>query len=106
MSYNRQKKQIRDYIDNLKKISEILREIEEEVVAIEDDMIELDNALPDNAELAVMKDGTRKADLMELVELLNEAYGLVDEILGPPEEGLDVEDLLRTFPVRGNGHLS
>ena len=58
-------------------------------------------------ELAAMPDGSEKKQIRELIELNDEAYGLIDDILGPPEEdGISVEEMLRQFPASRKGRAN
>ena len=54
-----------------------------------------------------MPDGSReKKQLLELFDLDNEAFDLIDEILGPPEEEISVEEMLRQFPASRKGRAN
>ena len=48
----------------------------------------------------------RKQELSRLFDLNDEAYDLIDEILGPPEEELSVEEMLRQFPAARKGRAN
>ena len=106
MSYSKQIKAVSETIEELQEISKLLDGIEEKVVAIEDAITSLDNSLPDNNEYDAMKEGPHKQELRKLFDLLGEAYKLIDDILGPPEDDFDVDEILKRFPVRGNGRLN
>jgi len=41
-----------------------------------------------------------------LFDLNDEAYDLIDEILGPPEEDISVEEMLRQFPAARKGRAN
>ena len=106
MSYSKQIKKVNEAIEELESIATLLDSIEGKVVSIEEAITSLDNALPDNDEYDSMKEGPRKKELRQLFDLLGEAYKLIDDILGPPENDFDVDEILKRFPVRGNGRLN
>lgn len=93
-------------IADLKRIHEILTQMENTVLAIEQEVTDIDNALPEDAEVHAMPDGNEKKQLLQLFDLNDEAYDLIDEILGPPEEEFSVEEMLRQFPAARKGRAN
>ena len=53
-----------------------------------------------------MPDGAEKQQLLQLFDLNDEAYDLIDEILGPPEDDFSVEEMLRQFPATRKGRAN
>ena len=109
MSYNRQSRRVKSLIDELKNIRDLLDGIENKVLSIEDEIVTIDNSLPDDTEIAAMAEGQDKKKLGELLESLKEAYEVIGDILGPPSEDYPMEDILRHFPLGGGadkGHLN
>ena len=106
MKYNREIKRVQKLIADLKRISEILTQVEDTVLAIEQEVTDIDNALPEDVEVQAMPDGTEKKQILQLFELNDEAYDLIDEILGPPEEEISVEEMLRQFPSSSKGRAN
>jgi hypothetical protein len=107
MSHSKEIKRVQSLIADLKRIREILYQVEDTVLAIEQEVTDLDNALPSDAEVQGMPDGSReKKQLLELFDLDNEAFDLIDEILGPPEEEISVEEMLRQFPASRKGRAN
>ena len=93
-------------IADLKRIHEILTQMENTVLAIEQEVTDIDNALPEDAEVHAMPDGNEKKQILQLFDLNDEAYDLIDEILGPPEEDFSVEEMLRQFPAARKGRAN
>ena len=107
MSHSKEIKRVQTLIADLKRIREILYQVEDTVLAIEQEVTDLDNALPSDPEVQAMPDGSReKKQLLELFDLNNEAFDLIDEILGPPEEEISVEEMLRQFPASRKGRAN
>ena len=106
MRYNKEIKRVQKLIADLKRIGEILTQVEDTVLAIEQEVTYIDNALPEDVEVHAMPDGTEKKQILQLFELNDEAYDLIDEILGPPEEEISVEDMLRQFPASRKGRAN
>ena len=106
MRYNSEIKRVRKMIADLKRIHEILTQMENTVLAIEQEVTDIDNALPEDAEVQAMPDGNEKKQILQLFDLNDEAYDLIDEILGPPEEDFSVEEMLRQFPAARKGRAN
>ena len=106
MRYTKEIKRVQKLIADLKRIGEILTQVEDTVLAIEQEVTDIDNALPEDVEVHAMPDGTEKKQILQLFELNDEAYDLIDEILRPPEEEISVEDMLRQFPASRKGRAN
>ena len=106
MSYNRQAKKAKALLEELNNIRDLLDGIEHQVLSIEDEIVGMDNSLPADEEIAAMPDGQDKKRLRELLSTIEEAYKVIDDILGPPAEETSVDEFLRQFPVRGNGRVN
>lgn len=88
MDFTKQLSSIRERVAELQQIRDVLVQIEDTVCAIEKEVSDIDSKLPSDDEIDTMPEGKEKEDLIELIELGNEAFRLVDEILGPPEDEL------------------
>lgn len=88
MDFTKQLSSIRERVAELQRIRDVLVQIEDTVCAIEKEVSDIDSKLPSDDEIDTMPEGKEKEDLIELIELDNEAFRLVDEILGPPEDEL------------------
>ncbi len=106
MKYTKETKRVQKMISDLKRIQEILNQVEDTVLGIEQEVTDIDNALPGDTEFAAMPDGPEKQQLSQLFDLNDEAYDLIDEILGPPEEEISVEEMLRQFPAARKGRAN
>lgn len=86
MKFSKEIKSIEEAITQLKQIGSILDTIEATVLEIEDNLCDIDESVP-HVELEPEKfsEDDRKA-YDQLVNSLSEAYSLIDEILGPPDE--------------------
>ena len=80
------------------------------VYDMEKDLTSIDQELPSEEEIHAMPEGKEKEQLNHLSELLQEAFNLLDEILGAPEEEkpegngvFSLDDLLEFLP-RGKRH--
>ncbi|MBQ3723796.1 MAG: hypothetical protein II851_08830 [Bacteroidales bacterium] len=106
MRYNKEIKRVQKLIADLKRIHEILTQVEDTVLAIEQEVTDIDNALPEDAEVHAMPEGNEKKQILQLFDLNDEAYDLIDEILGPPEDEFSVEEMLRQFPAAHKGRAN
>lgn len=87
MYYHDEIEFVKESIKDLKNIMGFLHEMEDAVYAIEKNIAEIDESLPDEETLAAMKEDDYKKEILELIEQMKEAYQLIDDILGEPEEG-------------------
>ena len=77
---------VKESIKDLKNILGFLREMEDAVCIIEKNISEIDESLPDEENLAMMRNKEEKKKVLELIEYIKEAYQMIDEILGEPDE--------------------
>ena len=106
MRYTKEIKRVQKLIADLKRIHEILTQVEDTVLAIEQEVTDIDNALPEDGEVHAMPESNEKKQLLQLFDLNDEAYDLIDEILGPPEDDFSVEEMLRQFPASRKGRAN
>ena len=103
--YSSEIKSVKTWLEELSRIRELMEDLQNGVVAIENDLNALDAALPGDAEIAAMPEGSAKSQLVKLLNLLNEAYQEVDDMLGAPEDGQPGRPLLsgRAAALAGDG---
>lgn len=108
MDYSAKIASVRARIEELRKIKDILFDIEDTVCAIEKEVSDTDKSLPSDEEIAAMPGGEEKEQIRHLIDLDNQAFALIDEILGPPEDEVTGMPQGTAFsPVaRGNGTVS
>ncbi|MBO4263883.1 MAG: hypothetical protein J5871_04315 [Bacteroidales bacterium] len=86
MDYSGKIKDVQGRIAELKRIKDALYQIEDSVYGIEKEVSRIDEALPDDGTVAAMPAGAEKEQLLHLFDILNQAYDLIDELLGPAED--------------------
>lgn len=86
MDYTSDIKVLEAAIKELKQIKEFLAAVEDAAVSIEDELCDIDKAVPLETELASIADPEERKDAARANELLKEAFTLIDEVLGPPED--------------------
>ena len=118
MDYKKKIKTAQHRIEELKQVVETLRQIEEYVYDVEKEMSRIDEGLPSESELEKLVEGQEKEQILHLIDLLKECYALIDEILGPPEEGQqneeempslgnpELDQILKFLPSKEKRHLS
>lgn len=117
MDYKKGIKTAQHRIEEMKQVVETLRQIEEYVYDVEKEISRIDEGLPSESELERLADGQEKEQILHLIDLLKECYALIDEILGPPEEGQNEEEppsfdnpeldqILKFLPSKEKRHLS
>lgn len=107
MKYSKEIKRVQKMTEDLKRIQEILYHVEETVLAIEQEVTDIDNALPSDEDILLMPDGPEKKQIQRLIGLNDEAFGMIDDILGAPEEEeISVEEMLRQFPASRKGRAN
>ena len=117
MDYKKKIKTAQHRIEELKQVVETLHQIEEYVYDVEKEISRIDEGLPSESELENLVEGQEKEQILHLIDLLKECYALIDEILGPPEEGQNDEEMpsldnpeldqiLRFLPSKEKRHLS
>ncbi len=102
--YSSEIKRVKTWLEELSRIRELMEDLQNGVVAIENDLNALDAALPGDAEIAAMPEGSAKSQLVKLLNLLNEAYQEVDDMLGAPEDELTGQPVGTAFSPEARGN--
>ena len=90
-SYADDIKTLQDSIKRLQEIKEVLYAVEDVALEVERSVSEIDARIPLRENLSQIKDGEQRAQAEHALDLLEETFGLIDEILGPPEDELTGE---------------
>ena len=88
-------KKLQDSIQRLQQIKEVLYAVEDVALEVERSVSEIDARIPLRENLHEIKDGEQRAQAEHALDLLEETFGLIDEILGPPEDELTGEPVAR-----------
>ena len=64
MKYTKDIKRVQKMISDLTRIREILTQVEDTVLGIEQEVADIDNALPSEPEMAAMPEGAEKRQLL------------------------------------------
>ena len=102
--YSKEIKNVRSWLEELSKVRELMEDLQDGVVAIENELNRLDASLPGDAEIAAMPDSPSKQQLLKLLDLLNEAYNEVDDLVGAPEDELTGQPLGTAFSPEARGN--
>ena len=84
-------KKLQDSIQRLQQIKEVLYAVEDVALEVERSVSEIDARIPLRETLGEIRDGEQRAQAEHALDLLEETFGLIDEILGPPEDELTGE---------------
>ena len=103
MDFSSELKELDVCIDNLKKIRDILYAVEETVLEIEDRVCEMDEKIPHLEKIQSQISGKEKTAYSAVVSRFNEAYALIDEILGPPDDNVTGEPVGTAFSPEAKG---
>lgn len=103
MDFSSEIKELDVHIDNLKKIRNILYAVEETVLEIEDRVCEMDEKTPHLEKMQGHISGDEKTAYSAVVSRFNEAYALIDEILGPPDDNVTGEPVGTAFSPEAKG---
>lgn len=103
MDYSSELKELDECIDNLKKIRDILYAVEETVLEIEDHVCGIDEKTPHLEKMQGHISREEKAAYSAVVSKFNEAYALIDEILGPPDDDVTGEPVGTAFSPEAKG---
>ena len=79
-------KTLQESIKRLQEIKEVLYAVEDVALEVERGVSEIDARIPLRENLAQIRDETQRAQAAHALDLLEEPFGLIDEILGPPED--------------------
>lgn len=86
MDYSAQIKTLQAAIAELRQIKEFLLTVEDAAMSIEDELCRMDKVLPLETELDSIKDPSEREQASHANDLLKEAFTLIDEVLGPPDD--------------------
>lgn len=127
MGYTEDIRTLQDAIKRLKEIKDVLYTVEEVALEVERSVGEIDTRLPMREDLGNIRDGEQRAKAEHALDLLEESFALIDDILGPPEDELTgepvgtpmdpvargsrggelrLEDFLRNYKPGGKGKVS
>ena len=127
MGYADDIKTLQDSIKRLQEIKEVLYAVEDVALDVEKGVSDIDARLPMREDLGKMADKEQRAQAEHALDLLDQAFALIDEILGPPEDELTgepvgtpmdpvargsrpseirLEDFLRNYKPGGKGKVS
>ncbi len=84
-------KYLQDCIKRLNEIKEVLYAVEDVALEVERGVSEVDARIPLRENLSQIRDGEERSQSEHALDLLEETFGLIDEILGPPEDELTGE---------------
>ena len=126
-SYSDDIKTLQDSIKRLQEIKEVLYAVEDVALDVERRVSDIDARIPLREDLGQIKDAEQRALAEHAMDLLEETFGLIDEILGPPEDEMTgepvgtpmdpvargshpseirLEDFLRNYKPGGKGKVS
>ena len=126
-SYSDDIKTLQDSIKRLQEIKEVLYAVEDVALDVERRVSEIDARIPLREDLGQIKDAEQRALAEHAMDLLEETFGLINEILGPPEDEMTgepvgtpmdpvargshpseirLEDFLRNYKPGGKGKVS
>ena len=84
-------KSLQESIKRLQQIKEVLYAVEDVALDVERSVSEIDARIPLRENLSQIKDGEQRAQAEHALDLLEQTFALIDEILGPPEDELTGE---------------
>ena len=100
-------KTLQDSIKRLQEIKDVLYAVEEVALEVERGVSEIDARIPLRENLHEIKDETQRAQAAHALDLLEETFSLIDEILGPPEDEITGEPVGTPMdPVARGSHAS
>lgn len=85
MDYSLKIKELKEHIDNLNEVKKTLYTLEEFIVKTEAAIGTLDESLPTEEQVLAMPSSAEREQILHLFDLIDQAYAIVDELLGPPE---------------------
>ena len=127
MGYADDIKTLQDSIKRLQEIKEVLYAVGDVALDVEKGVSDIDARLPMREDLGKLADKEQRAQAEHALDLLDQAFALIDEILGPPEDELTgepvgtpmdpvargarpseirLEDFLRNYKPGGKGKVS
>ena len=113
MDISNEIKALEERIKELKELRDVAAKLCDAVCDIEEEVSHIDESIPNPKRLTDIKDPAQRKQIKKAEGLLEQAYALIDEILGPPEKPEkketardSIEEILRQFPISGKGNLS
>lgn len=86
MDYSAKIQSVKEKIEELRQIKDLLYNIEDSICSVENELCAVDESLPSDNDIAKMKPGAEKEQILHLLDLTREGLSLVDELLGPPTD--------------------
>jgi len=106
-TYSDDIKTLQDSIKRLQEIKDVLYAVEDVALNVERSVSEIDARIPLRENLPEIKDGEQRAQAEHALDLLEETFSLIDEILGPPEDEMTGEPVGTPMdPVARGSHSS
>ena len=87
--YTAEIKTLQRCIKEMEQMKEILWNLEENAISIENELCDLDAVLPMKEDMAKIKDPKEREQLKKALDLLEQSFSLIDDILGPPQDEMD-----------------
>lgn len=84
MEFNKELESLKQKVEELRTIQNVLYDLEDRVMAIEKEINAIDDSLPSDKEIRKM-DSRKRKDINKVLDILDEAYALTDQILGPAD---------------------
>jgi hypothetical protein len=78
-------------IKRLQEIKEVLYAVEDVALEVERKVSDIDARIPLRENISQIQDGEQRAQAEHALDLLEETFALIDEILGPPEDEMTGE---------------
>lgn len=103
--YSAEIKTLEQCIMEMEQMKDIMYSLQEAALNIEKDICDIDSSLPLREEADSIKDEKEKKQLKKALDLLDQSFRLIDELLGPPQDEVTGEPEGTTFSpeARGNG---
>ena len=90
-TYSDDIKTLQDSIKRLNEIKEVLYAVEDVALEVERKVSDIDARIPLRENMSQIEDRTQRAQAEHALDLLEETFALIDEILGPPEDDMTGE---------------
>ena len=84
-------KTLQESIKRLNEVKEVLYAVEDVALEVERNVSAIDARIPLRENIAEIKDGEQRSQAEHALDLLEETFALIDEILGPPDDELTGE---------------
>ena len=103
MDLTKEINQLKERVKQLRELKELAYKVSDTTCQVEAEISAIDEALPNPKNLSDIKDRAERAQLAHAEDLLKEAYSLIDEILGPPEDEITGEPAGQTYSPEARG---